>query len=341
LSLNKVPAPYPLILEPSSQPKIWGGRKSHDRFQKKLPTGGRLGETWEVSDLPGCEATITNGAFSGLTLDHAVSTWGESLIGKSLLQGHFPLLIKLIDAKQDLSIQVHPGERDIKKHALNAKPKDECWIILETEPGAKILHGLKDGCTKEILEKAIQHDQAEEYLRSIPVHPGDVIHIPPGTIHAICHGVMLLEIQQPSDTTYRVYDYGRKENDGTPRSLHLKEALQVIRFENQPAEKISPIPITNSEELKHSLLHESLDYRIERIAATKPVSWNSTPHSFQVVMSPDVTIEFTDQNKNSFELTPGQFALLPACSNRFTVTRKIQGAFSFFMIGCPGKSLFS
>lgn len=280
--------PYILKMSPCLQPKVWGGRKLADIFHKSLPDAQPYGESWEVSDLPEGQSVVANGPLAGETLGAVVQRWGAAMTGANATTLRFPLLVKILDARDDLSVQVHPSEADIARLGLDADSKDECWIILgsdaepahEDDPASApapdapgcILHGFDAPLTAADFHMAVDENRAAEVLRRLPVYPDEVIRVAPGTIHAICRGVTLLEIQQPSDTTYRVYDYQRPGMDGRPRALHLEQAMQVSNFGAHPPAKLTPTP---------SLVHPDVEvlvdvpaYRVERIRGVTELSWN-------------------------------------------------------------------
>ncbi len=223
--------------------KVWGGDRLLDRFDKPiakaqlstLDTSAPIGESWDAADLPEGQSFVRLPDGSEQLLHDAVTTFGEALTGTS--HAHYPLLIKTLDAARDLSIQVHPGAKDL--HLFDAPhiaQKDECWLILDAAPGGSILHGFKTGITRLRFEQAIANrEDLSALMRRHEVTPGEVVHVPPGTVHAICAGVTLLEVQQPSDTTFRVWDYDRPGLDGHLRPLHLEQALKVLNFGPQPS----------------------------------------------------------------------------------------------------------
>jgi mannose-6-phosphate isomerase len=211
--------------------RVWGGH-SLAALGKRLPDARAYGESWEVADLPEGSSLIDSGPLAGQPLSYARALWGEALVGPRSHQGRFPLLVKYIDAEADLSIQVHPGPAHADPasaaYIAGAHSKDESWLILATRPGAAVLVGFSAARTRAEVEAAIGEGTIAHMLDRLTPAPGDLLHIEPGTVHAICAGVTLLEIQQPSDTTYRVFDYNRPGTDGAPRPLHVAQALAVM-----------------------------------------------------------------------------------------------------------------
>lgn len=225
--------PYPLTFEPLIKTKVWGGRALQTALGKALPSEDPVGESWEMVDLPGDQSVVAAGPARGATLEDLVHSWGADLMGQAALDGgRFPLLVKYIDAAQTLSVQVHPDEELGRR--LGGRSKSEAWYILEVTPGAAVYHGLVPGVGAAELERALAEGTVERLLERVEVQPGDLVPVPPGTVHAIGAGVLLAEVQQPSDTTYRVYDWGRVGLDGEPRQLHVDQALASVDFERAP-----------------------------------------------------------------------------------------------------------
>ncbi len=224
--------PYPITFTPLFKEKVWGGRRLVD-LNKDLPGAGSVGESWELVDLAGEQSLVSAGPAGGATLHDLVQAWGEDLMGGASLDGgRFPLLAKYLDADQTLSVQVHPDDQTAAR--LGGRPKSEAWYIMGVEPGGVIYRGLKPGTDRARLAAALAHGKVEDLLAVEQVQPGDLVPVPPGTVHAIGAGVLLAEVQQPSDTTYRVYDWGRTGLDGQPRELHVEQALESIHYGEAP-----------------------------------------------------------------------------------------------------------
>ncbi|MCW8131271.1 MAG: class I mannose-6-phosphate isomerase [Planctomycetota bacterium] len=227
----------PLFFSPMPMEKVWGGSRLGRLHGKKLPPGKPIGESWELSDRPEAESRVVGGPHDGATLAELRAQAPQALLGEALAArspARFPLLIKYVDAGQDLSVQVHPDDDGAKKLGIPDRGKTECWVIVHADPGARIQRGLKPGVTRASFEDALKAGRVEEALHYFPAKAGDVVAIPPGMIHAICAGVVLAEIQQNSDVTFRVFDYNRMGLDGKPRALHVKESLETIGF-GEPA----------------------------------------------------------------------------------------------------------
>ncbi len=226
---------YPLLFEPNLHELVWGGNRL-EALKGLRPDGLAIGESWEISNIPGNESVIANGEYAGLTLGELIQKAGAELVGKTVFRRHgneFPLLVKFIDAAHDLSIQVHPN--DTLAQARHGKlGKTEMWYVMHAEPGASLLAGFSQEITKEEYERRVADGSIVDVLARHPVKAGDVFFIPAGRVHAICGGILLCEIQQSSDVTYRLFDYNRMGLDGKPRELHTQLAKDAIDFHVYP-----------------------------------------------------------------------------------------------------------
>lgn len=230
---------YPIFFEPDLKEKIWGGTKLKEIFKKKSQSD-IVGESWEIAAHQNGTSIISNGELKGMTLVEAFETHKVELLGKRMENAEkFPLLLKIIDAKEQLSVQVHPEDVYAKINENGEYGKTEAWYVLHAQQGAKLVVGLKSGVTKEVFLKALAEEKLEEVLNEVEVKANDVINIPAGLVHAIGAGIVLAEIQQNSDTTYRVYDWNRKDKDGNGRELHIEKAIDVIDFEHKIPAKLT------------------------------------------------------------------------------------------------------
>ena len=214
---------YPFKFKPIFKERIWGGRKLGEIFAKDLPSSVKIGESWELADLPDDISVITNGPLAGRTISYVLKKYPGQITGDENFSGPFPLLIKLLDAQDILSVQVHPDKQTCLRTG-QGDPKTECWYIISAEPGAVIYKGLKTSVTKEQFAKAIETGDVEKMLTKVEVKPGECHLLPAGTTHAIGAGLLIAEIQLPSDTTYRVFDFNRTDAAGTSRQLHIDQA---------------------------------------------------------------------------------------------------------------------
>lgn len=241
----------PLSFRPIPRPKVWGGNRLKSLLGRDFPVEEKIGESWEISDHGREISIVDSGRLAGHSLNELVRKRGGELMGKALARRHkarFPLLVKLIDTGETLSVQVHPSDKDAKR--LNPPAgglgKAEAWYVLHAEPDAVMYHGLHEDVTRESLKEMLEKNEIERALRKFLVKQGDVLFCPPGTVHAVGKGLVLVEVQQTSDTTLRIFDWGRAQDPKNPRPLHIKESLEVITFGKQPPEKVRPAPIVAS-----------------------------------------------------------------------------------------------
>ena len=217
---------YPLLMEPvfrHGEATPWGGQELGRRLGKPIPDD-RTGESLEVSALPGLQSTVKNGPLAGRFLGEVFDLWGAELTGRE--EKEFPLLLKFLDARERLSVQVHPGDAYARAHE-GKLGKNEAWLILHAEPGAQLVYGVRTDCGT--LEQMVREGRVEEALNWVDARDGAVFHIPAGTVHALGGGILCYEIQESSDVTYRFWDWGRVDREGHSRPLHLQKALEVTR----------------------------------------------------------------------------------------------------------------
>lgn len=240
--------------------RVWGGRRLQELYGKSLPPEEPIGESWEVVDREAVSSVVQSGPFKGRTLGQLWREHREEVFGQNAPEGErFPLLIKILDARERLSLQVHPPA-DLAP-ALGGEPKTEVWVVASAAEGARLWAGVRAGVTRESFAAALEEGRAEELVHSLPVQSGDVMFVPSGRLHAIGAGNVIFEIQQNSDTTYRVFDWNRPGTDGRPRELHVRESLQCIDFADvEPGLQIA----------EGELLVECPYFRLERWSLTEP-----------------------------------------------------------------------
>lgn len=226
-----------LRFKPLYKERVWGGQNLASRLGRQLPKGQCIGESWDIVDRDSEQSIVLEGPFKGHTLNHLLQSHSEAIMGPQFPKGSpFPILVKWLDCKETLSVQVHPPKNIAQQ--LGGEPKSENWYVLDCTPDAKLYLGLIPGETHESFKTALAEDQLEKILADVPTQAGDSFYIESGNLHAIGAGHLILEIQQNSDTTYRVYDWKRKGLDGTPRELHLDESIQsLVLNESKPKPK--------------------------------------------------------------------------------------------------------
>ncbi|MDQ4075518.1 MAG: class I mannose-6-phosphate isomerase [Chloroflexota bacterium] len=305
---------YPLLTERRIVQPIWGGTRLAEWLDLPEPHPERIGETWQVYDTN----LILNGPLAGRTLAEVTSEHGAPLVGTRTVEQYgadFPLLAKFIDAAQPLSIQVHPDDAYARQHEADTgfHGKTEAWYILDAEPGASVVYGLERPSSRAEFAVAVEDKTLESLLRRVPVHAGDVIFVPAGTIHAIDAGIMLFEIQQKSDLTYRVYDYGRRDaRTGQPRELHLDKALDVGDLGPTPRMTIPTLPLS---ETRHLLIACPF-FALERWALGGTEELTTDPGTFEIwtVIKGQGTLHWNDGRT---ALRRGDSVVLPAALGRY------------------------
>lgn len=308
--------PYPLQCKPEFKERVWGGR-ALEQFGFELPEG-HIGEGWMIGDHPNGTTTVVNGELAGMGLDQIREQYGKLLFGSkgfSEKNGRFPLLIKLLDCQDDLSVQVHPNDHyDLLPQGELGKT--EMWYILDAKPGAKIIYGLKDGVSREQLAAAIEENRIMDCLNEITVEAGDSFYIPSGTVHALGAGVLVAEIQQNSDSTYRLYDYDRLGLDGKPRDLHIDDSLNVIAYEGSGATYMkTELPAAH----QWLTLARSPFFVTEKGQVDGDWGLQTTPDSFIIHIICDGTgsIRWAD---GELPVKPGECYLLPANLGDYSLT---------------------
>lgn len=272
---------YPLRLRPVYKDYLWGGDRIAREFGRTVPPG-LVAESWEVADRPEGMSVVENGPLAGTSLRDLVRGGGLEVLGA---RGRgfpvLPLLIKVIDARQTLSVQVHPDNAGAARHG--GEPKTEMWYILAAEPGAFVYSGLRTGVTAEAFARAVGDQTVESLLNKVPVQPGDAVYIPGGRVHAIGAGCLLLECQQNSNTTYRIYDYGRVGADGKTRELHLDQALKVIRWDDQAPPMAVPRKLLASSAGEHWEILTSPYFRMEQLRLAQAWKLDQDLQTFRVL----------------------------------------------------------
>ena len=307
----------PFRCEPIYQKRVWGGRWFAEGLQRELPDAEPYGESWELSCREDAMSQVTAGRWAGKTLYELINQFHDELLGSRVRCENvraFPLLIKFLDACDHLSIQVHPDDHNARQKMPGESGKTEMWYVLDAEPGASLILGLKDGVTPHELRNALETGEVRQYFHVSPVSAGDAIFIPAGTVHAILKGIRLAEIQQNSDTTYRIYDWGRLGLDGKPRELHIEDSLRVIDFE-RGCIKPSPGVLIKEQGYQRRILSACPYFAVEEMEI-EFLEDGISPERFEawMVISGTGTLRVgTDQ----YQLRAGETWILPAGLDNF------------------------
>ncbi len=236
--MSKLNLTAPLTFEPIFMERMWGGRRLEAEFGKKLPPKRPIGESWEIVDRPEAQSIVHNGLLRGKTLHELWTQYRDEIFGDVPDAPRFPLLLKLLDAHDKLSLQVHPPEKLAER--LGAESKTEFWYVAAADRSAELYLGFRQSITRDQFEKALRDGTAADYVHTVPVRTGDSVFLPAGRLHALGAGNLLIEIQQNSDTTYRVFDWNRVDDEGKPRQLHVEKALQCIDFDDVRPQLLRP-----------------------------------------------------------------------------------------------------
>ncbi|MGB5499310.1 MAG: type I phosphomannose isomerase catalytic subunit [Maribacter sp.] len=308
---------YPLKFRPILKERLWGGNKLKDVLGK--PSESNItGESWELSGVKGDISIVSNGPFSGTSLQEIIDNWGGELLGKGVVERfgkEFPILIKFIDAKQDLSIQLHPNDA-LAKERHNSFGKTEMWYVMDANKGANIIIGFNKDVTKEEYAASLEKDTLLDLLNYEPVKEGDTFFINTGKIHAIGAGVLLAEIQQTSDVTYRVFDFNRRDKNGNLRELHTEMALDAMDYEKKDDFKVTYEGHMNTV----NTMVECPYFKTNFIHLTK--NWSledSERDSFIIYMCVGGSAEISSET-GSVRIQKGETVLMPACSKTINIS---------------------
>ena len=318
---------YPLTFKPIFKERIWGGRNIESLYGKALPKNVLIGESWEVSDRPGDESVVANGPLAGKSLQWLMEHHRAALLGSTpaTAAGRFPLLIKILDAQEKLSLQVHPPAT--KAAELGGEPKTEMWYIADATPAADLFVGLKRGTTRAEFEQRIRDGSVADCFHHIPVKAGDAIFLPSGRVHAIGGGNVIFEIQQNSDTTYRVFDWNRVESNGKPRELHVEKSLASIDFNDFEPPLIAKSFRQEGALRVRDIVSDPL-FKVEQCEAENPQQTIKAAGPMQIIGVLKGSLEIVHPGEN-VHLQAGEFCLLPA---QESATLKNKGAVSYLRI---------
>jgi mannose-6-phosphate isomerase len=324
---------YPLTFHPIFKERVWGGRNLERLYQKVLPPGVPIGESWEITDRPEGVSVIANGPLRDKDLRWLMENHTEELLGSARSPaGRFPLLIKILDAQEKLSLQVHPPASVTAQ--LGGEPKTEMWYIAYTAPDAELYVGLKRGVTQLEFERKIQDGTVADCFHHLAVRPGDAMFLPSGRVHAIGAGNVIFEIQQNSDTTYRVFDWNRPGLDGKPREFHVPQSLTSIDFNDFEPSLIQDQWTSAGGGRRRSLVDDPL-FKVDVLEVRSGDSVLSRQSTLRIIglLKGRLTVA---NGKHSVELLPGQFCLLPASLKAVELSAATASAFLQIQAGEGG-----
>lgn len=304
--------PYPLLFTPVLKQTIWGGRRLGSKLNKSLGPESDYAESWEIVDHGDEQSVIENGSLKGKTLRQSILLEKSSILGESFQSDAFPLLLKYLDCNRDLSVQVHPDDDYAKQMQPPDLGKTESWYIVESDPGSLVYAGLKDGVTRKDLTEAVAAGETETMLHAFHPTAGDILFIPAGTVHALGAGLLVAEIQQSSDTTFRLFDWNRVGGDGKGRPLHIQQSLDVTDFQRGPiAAKRAQPNLPRWQEVVHSdkFTLQVLNSGSGQIGGDNRFHILTVPKGFAVLQT----------EEEEYTLTTGQSLLLPAAMPTCTI----------------------
>ena len=310
----------PILLRSSLHETIWGGRYLATQAGKQLPEGALIGESWETA----IDSIARNDPYTGQALGDLTVTFGEKLIGWRAAQifgMRFPLLTKFIDAQQPLSVQVHPDDYYAAEHEGGKLGKTEAWYILRAAPGAKLVYGLRREVTRAEVRAAIEETRLEELLHTFEAHEGDVIFVPAGTVHAICDGIVLYELQEYSDVTYRLYDYGRLQPNGKLRELHVERGLEVMRYSPPTVVRVQTVTAREAHPNATRTALVACRYFVEEeLRFSGDLAGCTHPSSCQIVSVLSESSCTVRAGQSEVRLTLGDTIVLPASMGAYTLS---------------------
>ena len=301
--------------------RIWGGQKLRECFGKDIPAGLPIGEAWLISDHPSAESIVSSGPHQGKTLHQLVAENPPAILGSRAaltIHGRFPLLLKLLDAKGVLSVQVHPDDETAERLGEPDVGKTEMWHVLQADPDSRLICGLLPEVTPARLAEAVSSNTLEDLMISFPVQAGSSVFVPAGIVHAIGAGILLAEIQQNSDLTYRLYDWGRIQEDGTPRELHVGKSLESIHFGSLHAGLASPL--THQRGGAQCTVLAACDYFAAELLQLPEAPFERTTRgeSFHILLGKSRPLKITTDSAQH-TLTPGNAMLIPGEESAFTI----------------------
>lgn len=321
---------HPLRFAPIYKERVWGDRSLASLYHRDLPGNLPIGESWEITDRPEGISTVLDGPLAGRTLAELLSEDRPGLLGEAAdRDGRFPLLVKILAARENLSVQVHPPARIAAR--LGGESKTELWYFTATESGTRLFAGLRHGVTQASFEAALATGTVGDCLHSSPVQVGDALLLPSGRIHALGAGSVLFEIQENSDTTYRVFDWNRPGLDGKPRTLHLRESLASIDFNDFAPEPVNG-PWLDEGTVQSRILADHLQFKVAVYRASAPTSWSRSLSRCQILGMVRGQARLVG-DPSTQPLGAGDFRLLPAALHRFELR---VSADSEWLIAEPG-----
>lgn len=321
-----MPAPplAPLKFHEIFKETVWGGSRLRQLLDKEIPSNRKIGESWEIADHPKGRCIVRTGPYGGMTMHELLKRRGADVLGRATTPagaGPFPLLFKLVDVQDRLSVQVHPDDAFVAAHEPGELGKMEAWHILHAELRARVYRGFKPDVTRDMVVQGLKTGGfREEWLNSFEVKAGDIIFLPPGTVHSAAGGVLFAEIQQNSDVTYRVFDWNRVGLDGKPRELHVEKSLAVMRFGAVGMPKLVHLRLPGFPYRRDRLV-ECSKFVFDLLRFTRPIACQRQNEVFEILclIKGQAVLHFGPGPKDTVPLKKGESLLVPATTPRYEV----------------------
>ena len=324
----------PFLLKPVGKDYIWGGERLKTEFGKELPHTP-LAETWECSTHPDGISLVASGEYEGWTLSELLKLHPQLLGTHPGESGELPILIKFMDAKKDLSIQVHPDDLYARENENGQLGKTEIWYVMDASKDAQVVYGFNQDMNTEMVSKALEDNTIMKYLQKVPAHKNDIFYIESGTVHAICAGSLIAEIQENSNLSYRLYDYDRIDKNGKPRELHIDKALEVMNFNSSPVPKQPMRVLKYQRGAASELIYRCKYFQVERYLlnterSRELVGFRTMSNSFKVLLCIDGCGVIFHEDGTALNFFKGDCVFVPANS----VDLKMHGKAQLLVVGC-------
>lgn len=324
----------PFLLKPAGKDYLWGGSRLNDDFSKEIDMDP-LAETWECSTHPDGPSVVGSGMHAGKTLSEVLQEHPEYMGSHPRTKGELPILIKFIDAKKDLSVQVHPDDEYARIHENGSLGKSEMWYILDAAKGARLIYGFYHDMKKEVLKKSLENGTVEKYLQKVPVKKDDVFYVEAGTVHGIGAGTLIAEIQESSNLTYRLYDYNRVDKNGKARELHIDKALEVADLKSSAAPRQPMRVLKYKKGCATELLCRCKYFQVERLLINtercrQMADFQTEGNSFQVLLCVNGCGVLIPETGDPIHFFRGDCIFVPADSVRL----KLHGRAQMLKVGC-------
>ncbi len=324
-----MPDLYPLRFQPVYKDYIWGGRRFETVLDRELSSDGIYAESWEIADHPEGQSIVTAGPLVGKSLGELLKSHGEALLGEHDPRQGFPLLLKYLDANQHLSLQVHPDDRCAAEMGLTDPGKTEAWYVVEAAPGSCLWAGFAEQVDRNLVEQALRKGDIEGLLHRVEPQPGDCIFVPAGTVHAVGAGLLVAEIQQMSNNTFRLSDWGRVDAQGKPRPLHIEQGVRAIDYSSGPVQPIHGQP-TERPGVTRLVACEKFALDRWQVAGTERIE---TENCFQILTV--VKGQLSVEGDLTAPLRRGQTLLIPACCDAVELASVGESAAEFLVAALP------